>query len=258
MKKFISALKSNTAIYVYGIFFVFLVWWIISLSQGRGNVVFPNPIETFAKTGELLSAPYIYKCIGWTLLRTLIGFGFSFIVALFLGVLSGYCPKAYTFFKPLVIVLKSAPTAAFIFLFLILVGSRYAAIFIVFLVSFPILYESIVGGLNSLNQEIKDALRIDTGNFFDKFFRVRLPLSFPYIAVGILSSLALSFKTSIMAEIISGNTDYGLGAAIRAYRNMDPTDLTPIFSVTLIAIVIVLIIDLSTMALKYFFIKKQY
>ena len=258
MKKFITALKSNTFIYILGVFFIVGIWYIISLSQGHGNIVFPLPHETFVKTGEILSKAYIYKCIGWTILRTLIGFGIAFASALILGLLSGRFPKVYVFLKPLVIVLKSAPTAAFIFLFLILVGSKFASIFIVILIAFPILFEAVVGGLNSISPEVNDAMRIDTGNALIAFFQVKLPLAIPYIVVGLLSSLALSFKTSIMAEIIAGDTNYGLGSAIIAYRSMDPTDLTPIFAVTLIAILLVLIVDIVTLVIKFVLHKKQY
>lgn len=252
MKKFISVINSHTFLYILGVVFIFGLWWIISISQGHGNIVFPTPIETFAKTGEILSKQYIFKCIGWTLLRTIIAFGASFLSALILGLLSGRFHQLYIFLKPLVIVLKSAPTAAFIFLFLIIVGSKYASIFIVYLISFPILYESVVGGLNSITPEINDALKIDSGDKFKGFFKVKLPLAVPYIVVGLLSSLALSFKTSIMAEIIAGDTNYGLGSAITAYRSMDPTDLTPIFAVTLIAIILVLIVDISTLIIRHF------
>ena len=243
MKKVLSFLVNNTAFYIYGIFFVFVIWFLISISQGYGNLVFPAPIETFAQTGELLSKAYIYKCIGMTLLRTFIGFSIAFVSALIFGVLSGTFKKFQTFLKPLVIVLKSAPTAAFVFLFLILSGSKYAPIYIVIILAFPILYESVVGGLNAISDEINDALKVDSGRFFRSLIKVKIPLSFRFIAVGLASSFALSFKTSIMAEIIAGDTDYGLGCAINAYRNYEPANLTPIFAITLIAIVLILLVD---------------
>ena len=251
MKKISSILFNNVSIYIYGIGFFFLVWYLISISQGYGNLVFPNPIDTFAKTGEMLSSSYIYKCIGWTVLRTLIGFLVSFALALILGTLSGTFPKFQLFLKPIIIVLKSAPTAAFVFLFLILSGSRYAPIYIVIILAFPILYESVVGGLNSISKEINDALKIDSSYFFRSLFKVRLPLSFKYIVVGLASSFALSFKTSIMAEIIAGDTNYGLGSAITSYRNSDPTNLIPIFAITLIAIFLILIVDLISTIVKH-------
>ena len=250
MKKVIFFLTSNTTFYIYGTFFIFLVWYLISISQGYGNLVFPTPIETLAKTGELLSKSYIYKCIGMTLLRTLIGFAIAFISALVLGVLAGSFRKFQLFLKPMMVVLKSAPTAAFVFLFLILSGSKYAPIYIVIILAFPILYESVVAGLNAITDEINDALKVDSGRFFVSLFKVRIPLSLRFIAVGLASSFALSFKTAIMAEIIAGDTDYGLGCAINAYRNIEPANLTPIFAITFIAIVIILLVDLVSVLIK--------
>lgn len=250
MKKFISVLASNTSLYIFGIFFVFAIWFLISVSQGYGNLVFPNPVDTLVMTGKLLSRSYIYKCIGWTILRTLIGFGISFMAAFILGILAGSFKRIQTFLKPLIIVLKSAPTAAFVFLFLILSGSTYAPIYIVIILAFPILYESVVAGLNNISDEINDALKVDSGRFFHSLFKVKIPLSFRFIVVGLASSFALSFKTAIMAEIIAGNTNYGLGSAITSYRNSEPANLVPIFAITLIAIIIILIVDLISAVVK--------
>lgn len=250
MKKIISIFTNHTAIYIYGIFFVFVLWYLISLSQGYGNLIFPNPFETIKEAGVLLSASYIYQCIGWTLLRTLIGFAIALLMALILGLLAGSFKKMRTFLKPLVIVLKSAPTAAFVFLFLILSGSRYAPIYIVIILAFPILYDSVVGGLTSISKEINDSLKIDSRSFWKNFLIVRFPLSMRYILVGLASSFALSFKTCVMAEIIAGDTNYGLGSAITSYRNVDPTNLTPIFAITLIAIIIILLVDLISYLVK--------
>ena len=257
MKKFISALTSNVSMYIYGIFFVFVVWYLISISQGYGNLVFPNPIDTFMMTGQLLSKSYIYKCIGWTILRTLIGFSISFVSAFILGTLAGSFKKIQLFLKPLMIVLKSAPTAAFVFLFLILSGSTYAPVYIVVILAFPILHESVVGGLNSISEEINDALKVDSGKFLRSLFAVKIPLSMRFIVVGLASSFALSFKTAIMAEIIAGNTNYGLGSAITSYRNSEPANLVPIFAITLIAILLILVVDLISALIKMKYQKEQ-
>jgi hypothetical protein len=55
-----------------------------------------------------------------------------------------------------------------------------------------------------------------------------------------------------MAEIIAGQTAPGLGGAIRMFRNEDPSNLTPIFAIALIAIVIVLFFDLLSHLFKKF------
>ena len=248
MRKFITA---NPFLYTAGIAFVFLVWFLVTLSQGGADsLVFPSPIATFAKTGELLRDEYIYRCLGGTLARTGEGFLVAFASALLLGSLTGAIKPLQRFFKPLVLVLKSAPTAIFVFLFLVLAGTARTPIWIVGFLAFPILYESVVAGFNAVPEQTLWAAKIDSASRLKTVLRIQLPLSVPYIALGVVSSFALSFKTSIMAEIISGLTLPGLGTAIRVFRQDNPVDLTPVFAVALISIALVLALDAVTYGIR--------
>lgn len=253
LKKYIL---SNTSLYIYGVFLVLTLWFLLSLSQGVGNLVFPTPFAVFGEMFSLLGNANTYGWIGFSLLRTLEGFGIAFIFAIIFGSLAGNFPKLQTLFKPLIIVLKSAPTAAFVFLFIVLTNASQATIFIVWMLAFPILYESVVAGINNIDKDVIDALKVDSKNGLKALVKIKIPLAVPYIVVGIASSFALSFKTEIMAEIITGNTDNGLGNIIRGFRNLDPSDLTPIFAITLIAIIIILIVDLAGYFVKRHFEKK--
>lgn len=248
MKKFIT---NNNLLFFLGVLFVFALWFIISLSQGRGNLVFPSPIETFGRFGELLSLGSTWNALGSSLLRTLEGFAFAFAFALLLGSLAGEIKPLQHFFKPLIIVFKSAPTAAFVFLFLVISGSSNAPIWVVSILAFPILYESVVSGINAIPREILWASRVDQGTKIRTLMAIKIPLAAPYVALGVLNSFALSFKTEIMAEIITGSTSLGLGGLIRNYRNLDPTDLSPIFAITLLAIIAILILDGLHFLLRY-------
>ena len=225
----------------------------MSLSQGQGNLIFPDPFTVFKSYFSMLGKPNTYIRIGWTLLRTLEGFGIALCLAIILGILAGLVKKIQVLLRPLMIVFKSAPTAAFVFLFLVLFGGKYAPIYVVTLLAFPILYESIIAGFNNIPKEMEDALKVDANGRIRSILRVKIPLSIPYFMVGLASSFALSLKTEIMAEIITGGTHMGLGTAIYAYRIIDPTDLSPIFAITLIAITIILIVDLLG-----FFVRRKF
>ena len=254
MKRFIT---NSNVLYTLGLLLVLALWWIISLSQGAGNLVFPSPISTCAALGKLFSSAFFYESLWMTLVRTLEGFGFSFALAFLLGTLSGEIPPLQRLFKPFVLVLKSVPTAALVFFFLVYSGSEMAPVWIVSILAFPILYESFVSGINAIPWEIKQSAKVDQASFLSSALRIKVPLALPYVLLGILNSFALSFKTEIMAEIIAGQTSAGLGSAIRVYRNMDPSDLSPIFAISLVAIVIVLLLDLITYLLSLRFKKEK-
>ena len=247
MKKLIT---SNPFLYTLGLILVFVLWIIISYGLGPGNLVFPSPIDVFKATGTILSDSFTYQSIGNSLLRTFEGFSISFLAALLLGSLTGEIKALQLVFKPLIIVLKSAPTAAFVFLFLLLTGSSFAPICIVTLLAFPILYESVVAGYNAVPEQMIFAAKVDGASRLRRAMKVELPLALPFVILGMVNSFALSFKTEIMAEIIAGDTNAGIGGAIRMYRNEDPSNLAPIFGLALIAIIIILLFDLISHLIK--------
>ena len=241
VKKFIS---NKYVLTILGCLLFFLIWIIISLTVNETTMIFPDPIKTFKEAGNILSKSYVYNCLLWTMLRMIIGFSISFTLAMIFGLLAGHFPSLKTLFNPIIVALKSIPTAALVFLFLVISGAKYAPIYVVILISFPILYESISSGIHNIPEEMIDASKVDGSKGISTIFRIRLPLAIPYILVGVASSFALSFKIEIMAEIITGDTSHGLGSAISAAQKNDPSNMVPIFAYSLIAIVFILIVTI--------------
>lgn len=232
--------------YVIGIIFFFFLWWIISLIIDERVMIFPDPYSTFVEMIKILQTSYVYKCFANSLSRLLIGFGISFILALIFGIIAGNSLTLKRIFTPTIVSLKSIPTASLVFLFLVLVGAKAAPILMVILISFPILYESFVGGIENMDKDVIKAMKLDSGSSLRNVFFIQIPLLIPYLLVGITSSFALSFKIEIMAEILTGDTRSGIGSAILGTQINNPTDMTPIFAYSLIVIIFVLIVSLLT------------
>ena len=229
--------------FLYGTIFLFLLWWIISLCVN--SLAVPSPFATIALAIQYLGEGYTYICLGYSLARMLIGFVIAFVVAFLIGMIVNDSEKAYQFFTPLMTFFKAIPTAALVFLFIVLIGAQSAPILVVVLIGIPILYESIVGGLKSSNKEILEAAEVDGAKKLKKLFKIQLPLGIPYIIVGMISTFSLSFKIEIMAEVITGYTRNGLGSLIKGAQISDPTDLTPVFAYSLIAVVLMLFVTLA-------------
>ena len=239
MKKFIS---NKYILYTLGIILFFIIWWMISLIVNKPVSVFPDPIRTIKESFTVLQTTYFYKSLGMSLLKMLIGFIIALLIALLLGIPAGYNENIHKVLSPTMTILKAIPTAALVLLFLVLIGAKNAPIIIVVLISFPILYESIVGGITNVDKEVKEAASIETQNILQNIFLVRLPLAMPTILVGISSSFALSFKIEIMAEIVSGDTSYGLGTAIALKQTQNASNMVPVFAYAFLAIVLMLIV----------------
>lgn len=228
----------------------FALWQILSMIIGEDTFIFPSPIKTITRAIQMLGSSYIYKCIGQTMFRMVGGFAIAFVLAFALGVIAGNNEKIEEIIKPSMTILRSLPTATIVYLFLVIVGARLTPLFIVVLVSFPIIYESVLGGIKSTPEQLLEACRIDGATRAKENVSVRIPLAMPYIMVGIASSFALSLKIEIMAEVITGYTRLGLGSAILAAQRSDPTNMVPVFAYSFVAIVIMLLFDSISNAIK--------
>jgi NitT/TauT family transport system permease protein len=163
--------------------------------------------------------------------------------ALILGTVSGNSVFFERLFSPFITTLRAVPTASLIYFFIVLTGFKKAPMMMVILICFPILYEGIAGGIRNVPLSILNACRLDGAGFIRRNLRVRLPLALPYIVVAMTSSFSLCFKIEIMAEVITGSANAGLGSVIAASRSVDPTNMIPIFAYSLIAVAIMLMID---------------
>lgn len=244
MKK-LKDLYNNHLILIYsilGIIGVFLVWYLLAILIN--NSLFPGPQIVIPLFFNYMGQKNTYVAIGSTLLRLFISVILSIITGLFFGTISGLHKTFYNFFRPFVVVLKTIPTAAVIFVIIALLKPRFAPIIIVFLITFPLIYENVVTGIHNIDQNLINALRIDNARRLQKIFKFYLPLSTNYIILGIVSSIGLGMKVAIMSEILAGSDSaMGLGKLIRDASTI--VDMPSILAYSLIAIIIIGIIDIG-------------
>ena len=243
-------LRNKYLMFFLGFLFLIGVWFLVSAIVDLNNMIFPSPYATFKRMFELLGQGVTYKYLGFSVLRLIIGFAVSFVLAFLLGILVNNSESLYNFFTPIITFLKAAPTATFVFVFLVLFGGRNAPAWVVILMTFPILYESVVSALRSTPVEMLEASKIDGAGRFKTLIRVQIPLGIPFITLGLLSTFGMAFKVEIMAEIITGITKGGIGTMIKISNLLDGTDLTNMFAYSLIAIILVLIVSIAASIVK--------
>lgn len=240
MKKYIS---NNTFLYILGIILLLFIWECLSLLFGQNSMLLPGPIETIKYTYYLLHSSYTYKCILMSGFRMTEGFILAFILAFVFGVPAGNFESIRKLLQPTIVTLRAIPTACLVYLFIVMAGFKNAPIYLVTLISFPILYEGICSGINNISNDLNDALKISRTNFIEENIKVRIPLAKPHIIASVISSFSLSFKIEIMAEVITGGSNPGLGNVIQGVRAYNPTNLLPVFAYSLIAVILMLLVD---------------
>lgn len=247
-------MNKNKASYYYyiigGVLLIFL-WFIIAEIINEKKLILPGPIETLTSLITILSNKSTYTSIGISLYKTILGFLLSFIIALFLGIFAGLSTKIKAIITPTMVLLKAIPTASVLFLFLVIAGIKNAPIYVVILISLPVLYDSIVGGIENIPKNLLDVSRLESNKFSRNIINVYIPLATNYILVGIASAFGLAFKVEIMAEILTGDTTLGNGIGVSIHNvQINEVNMSPIFAWTIIAVVILLIITFIANIIK--------
>ncbi|MFA6666754.1 MAG: ABC transporter permease subunit [Bacilli bacterium] len=226
-----------------GIAILLLIWEITSKLYNNNNI-YPDVLVTLKSAFGLLSNGSTYIALLTSLGICLLTMVIAFIFALILGTLSGLFNSIDKILSPFIAIMKVVPTAVIAILLIIFVKSFYSTIIVIFLVVFPILYESIVNGIHNVDKYIIMSLRIEGLYKWNSIFKVLIPQIMPYIYLGIVSSFGLSMKVEIMSEIIVGSVAVsGLGHLIYLSYAVN-SDYIELFGLVLITLISFGIVDL--------------
>ena len=254
LRQFTTSRWYKPVLTMLGLVFLFFAWWISSLIINK--TLYPTPIVAFSRLFEMLGQFNTWNAIYQTIRRLMVAFLLSFSISLILGILGGIFKGFRHFFNPFVIVLRTIPTATVAIIFIVLLKPNNGLYIIDFLMMFPILYEAVVAGVKNIDKSILDALSLDDRKTSaNSLFKIIIPMSFPYVGLGIIQSLGLGMKVSIMSEILIGDTSIkGLGQLLRIAQS--ESDMPTVFAIALIAIFVISLLDILVSIIKNKFIQK--
>ena len=149
-----------------------------------------------------------------SLQRVFVGFFFSIVVGVGLGILIGSNKVFYRALDPLFQILRTIPPLAWLPLSLAaLKDNGAAAYFVIFIKAvWPILINTTVG-VQQIPQDyvnVKRVLKLSNKTYF---FKILIPSALPYIFTGLRIGIGLSWLAIIAAEMLIGGV--GIGFFIR-------------------------------------------
>lgn len=191
----------NKWIKIAAILFWIAVWHIASVLVGQ-KLLLSSPLETIRALIMLLQTGGFYAAVVRSLLRIgggfLLGFGFAAVMA----------PAAVRFqairilLEPLMRTIRAVPVASFVILILLWARSEYLSVIISFLMVLPVLYESLLAGLDSRNKSLEEMAAVFRVPRIRRFRLILLPLLAPHLRSGLKVSLGLCWKAGVAAEVI--------------------------------------------------------
>lgn len=181
---------------------VLLVWWIVSLFIGV-ELIMPTPWVTLKETFRLFSSGDFWLGLGNTLLRSLVAFAFSFVIALSLAVLSSLSTVFSKAAGGILAVVRSIPTMSVILLLLIWTKPTGAPVFVAAIVICPTLYSAFCGAIGSVDPKLKEMCKLYRVSKKEQIVKLYLPSMAEGMFEGTASGLSLNLKLVIAAEALA-------------------------------------------------------
>ncbi len=237
MKGFITNRKSLTGIAIG----LFVLMWGIAAATLRSPLLLPTPWVTLRQLFWLAQSTDFWGHLSASLGRGLTGFGLAFLTGTIVGMLAGRCLWFGFLIRPGLVLLRSTPSMSLILLALIWFKGEWVALFVIFLVVFPMVVQNIVEGVRQVDPvylELAKVYRLTSSRIVKAIY---LPALVPFLGAALSSGLGMTWKVLIAAEVLS-YPKWGIGVQMDTARVYFQTER--VFAWTLIVVLIGLGFDL--------------
>ncbi len=222
-----------------GILVVLLFWAI--LSRNFHPLILPSPMESIEAIKGLWGSGELINNLLITLKRTFIGFLMAIAMGLALALLFKSSEFWQYFFRPLITIIQTTPPVIWLALAVIWFGiaDNLTPIFLIFIVTFPVIFINIFSGLDDINLQLVEMARLYRCSKRKIILNIYLPALIPHLVSAMSIGLAFAWKSTIFAEFIGSSSGIGFALSM-ANSNLQTEKL---FGWALVLILLMLIFE---------------
>ncbi|MEH7481884.1 ABC transporter permease [Neobacillus drentensis] len=215
-----------------------VIGWILVLSIWSIAAAFsdpqflPSPLVVWQGAIDLSKDGSLFKYMGASFLRVIIGWTLGNVVAIPIGLLIGRFSTLRVVLDPIINFIRFIPPLAFITLFMLWFGiGEQSKIFLIMYATFFIVIINTITGVLFVEEDKIRSARSMGASEVQIMFHVIIPASLPYIFTGAKLAMGSSFTAIVGAEMVAANE--GIGYMIWNSRLYFKTDWIFVGLVTL-------------------------
>ncbi len=201
-KAFIKSTNNKAIMKISVLIFWIFIWQAAYLSIGN-ELYMPAPLDVLNRLMELLKEESFWRSVLYSVFRVFSGVALSVFFGVLLGIISGISDSAYELLNPAVVVIKSTPVMSFIIIALIWFSSSVSAIFICFLMCFPIIWTATVEGIRNVDKKLLEMAKVYRVKTKKVITGIYSPSLRPYFTAAITTAVGLGWKVTVAAEVLS-------------------------------------------------------
>src|SRR6056297_181638 len=221
------------------LFVIFLIWE--RSAAGLNSLILPSIGESYQALKEIALSGILVESFFITLNRTLIAYGLAVIAGIILALLLNHFKFLQKTFRPLITIIQATPPVVWVSLAVVWFGvaDDLTPIFLIFIVSMPVIFVNIFQGLEELNTELVEMAQA----YSTSKYRILKEIYFPSLLPALVSALSIAFafawKSSVFAEFIASSS--GIGYQLSRANSMMATDR--LFAWTIILVLFMLFVE---------------
>lgn len=202
-------------------------------------LVFPDVIDILRAFFRLLGKQQTYVKIGVTLAHLLEVMAVSAVLGIAIGLAEGLSDTVRTLLKPAMILLRSIPMIVMVVIIMVLTKYDRVPLIASSLFVIPIISEAASEGCRSIEPELIDVYRLNSGFNLRILFDVYLPLIAGYLRQAYANAVGMGLKLVVTTEYLV-QTKNSLGKAV--YSSSYFNEYQDIYAYALIMILLVLLV----------------
>lgn len=232
----IAFLKVLTLILVT---FVCLLFWDVAAVLVNNSYFLPTVKETLFALIKLLCNEGFSKTILISLSRVAVGLISGIAAGVVLATVSHRLGFLNAFISPVISIMKATPVAAIILILWFTFTDASLAVFVVFLMVTPIVWQNVYDGYKTISKEMLEVCRVFELPYKRKFMLLILPTVLRYLIPAVITSIGLAWKAEIAAEIM---TYSNIGRSIQDFKSLH-YDTASVFAWAVVILVLSLILE---------------
>ncbi len=186
-----------------GVIAIWLLLWQVAATIADSAFLFPSPVAVFRRLAELcVTKDFTVKCLS-SLGRISLGCFSGILFGTFLGAITAFSKPLYTFFSPLLTLIKTTPVASFIILLLVWVKRDGVPVAVSFLMVVPVMWSNISTAVAGTDKRLLEAAHMFRLTRRQKIRHIYVPSVLPSFASGCKTSIGFAWKSGIAAEVLS-------------------------------------------------------
>ena len=180
-----------------------LAIWAIVAKVKDNPLVLPMPDVVLERFFKLGGEDGFWLAVFASILRTLISFVTSFVIALLFASLGGVFKPFHRVMSPIVTILRAAPTVAVILIMYAFLHNNTMAVVVGFLIAFPIMYSTFYTAIVGVDKDLIEMAKLYKVSPINRVRFIYLPSIANTLFDTSKSTLSLTFKVVVAAEILT-------------------------------------------------------